>query len=853
MPTSSVTLSNSRTPRGLVPQAEFIVFCGVHFMAETADMLSRPDQAVILPNLAAGCSMADMADLDSVTDCWNELEEVFGSRARRVGPPAGCARDLYELLGRSQRLSVAGMAASFAPRRTRPRCSSGPWRVASVRSSSLTSTLAATPAKRSVSRSSKCRFGTRIRRLGGSDAQVLKNSRVILWHGFCSVHKRFTVGQIDAARRRFPDVRVIVHPECPMPVVDAADASGSTDYIAKAIAAAPDGSTFAIGTEINFVQRLANQNPQHKIFCLDSVVCPCSTMYRIHPSYIAWVLEALTEGRVLNRITVPEEVAIPARVALERMLSLKPASCMKHIIVVGSGIAGLIAALELSRKHAVTLVTKAHLEDSNTRFAQGGIAAAIFSDDSVAEHIADTLRAGAGLCDPGAVEVLCSEGPARIRDLMRLGVVFDQHHGQLARGLEAAHTRARVLHAGGDSTGLAIELALARAVRANGISVMEYTFACDLILCHDHVAGLQVMSAQGGRHDIEADAVILASGGAGQLYRHTTNPALATGDGVAMALRAAAQLADLEFYQFHPTALAVPAGPFLISEAVRGEGAVLLDANGRRFMQHIHAGAELAPRDVVARGIARQMAAQGGKPVLLDATRLSTSFLAGRFPTIDAACRAHGLDWSSTPIPVTPAAHYWMGGVRTDIWGRSSVPGLFAVGEVACTGVHGANRLASNSLLESLVFAWRCAAFLLDEDLAKGISAPSSLHVPSSAEHGLPSLLPVPQPQPMRNAQIVDRAVLQSLMWNAAGIERSAAALEAAIRQLDQWQASDATMQDLETGNLLLLARVIVAAAVARRESRGAHFREDHPETSTGFQHSLVYCQSMVKAVTRAC
>jgi L-aspartate oxidase len=389
---------------------------------------------------------------------------------------------------------------------------------------------------------------------------------------------------------------------------------------------------------------------------------------------------------------------------------------------------------------------------------------------------------------------------------------------------------------------------LARAVRAAGIPVMEHTFACDLILRHEQVAGLEVMSAQDGRHEMEADAVILASGGAGQLYRHTTNPAVATGDGVAMALRAGAQLADLEFYQFHPTALAAPGGAFLISEAVRGEGAVLLDTNGRRFMQHIHGGAELAPRDVVARGITRQMAAQGGKPVLLDATGLSASFLAQRFPTIDAACRARGLDWSSTPIPVTPAAHYWMGGVRTDIWGRSSVRGLFAVGEVACTGVHGANRLASNSLLESLVFAWRCAAFLLDEDVAKGTAAPSSLPVSHSGQ-----LLPVPQLQPLRNAQVVDRAALQSLMWNAAGIERTAAGLEAATRQLDQWQACGATMQDLEAGNLLVLARVMVAAALARRESRGAHFREDYPETSAGFQHQLVYCQATAKAVTRAC
>jgi L-aspartate oxidase len=523
---------------------------------------------------------------------------------------------------------------------------------------------------------------------------------------------------------------------------------------------------------------------------------------------------------------------------------------MKHIIVVGSGIAGLIAALELNRKHAVTLVTKARLEDSNTRFAQGGIAAAMFSDDSVAEHIADTLRAGAGLCDRGAVEVLCSEGPARIRDLVRLGVAFDQHNGELARGLEAAHSRARVLHAGGDSTGLSIELALARAVRAVGIPVMEHTFACDLMLRNEQVAGLQTLSDNCGHNDMDADAVVLASGGAGQLFLHTTNPAVATGDGVAIALRAGAQLADLEFYQFHPTALAGP-DTFLISEAVRGDGALLLDANGRRFMQHIHAGAELAPRDIVARGIARQMAAQNGQPVTLDATGLGASFLAQRFPTIDAACRARGLDWSKTPIPVTPAAHYWMGGVRTDIWGRTSVPGLFAVGEVACTGVHGANRLASNSLLESLVFAWRCAALLLNEDAAKVATAPSSPF--ASGQREVASVVPVSQHRPGNSSEPVDRLVLQNMMWNAAGIERSASGLEACARQLDRWLPSGDTIQDLETANLLALARIMVAAALTRRESRGAHFREDFPETSVDFQHSLVYAQTIAKAITSAC
>jgi L-aspartate oxidase len=511
----------------------------------------------------------------------------------------------------------------------------------------------------------------------------------------------------------------------------------------------------------------------------------------------------------------------------------------KHIIVIGSGIAGLIAALELSRKHAVTLVTKAHLEDSNTRFAQGGIAAAMSADDSVAEHVADTLRAGAGLCDAAAVEVLCSEGPGRILDLVRLGVTFDRNGGELARGLEAAHSHARVLHAGGDSTGLSIEVALARAVRAAGVSVMEHTFACDVMLRGDQVAGLQILGANSERHEIGADAVILASGGAGQLYLHTTNPLVATGDGVAMALRAGAQLADVEFYQFHPTALAT-AGTFLISEAVRGEGAVLLDSNGRRFAQHVHPSAELAPRDVVARAIARQMAAQGGQPVMLDATALGADFLAKRFPTIDAACRERGLDWSKTPIPVTPAAHYWMGGVRTDSWGRTSVPGLFAVGEVACTGVHGANRLASNSLLESLVFAWRCAELLLDDGTG-GLKTLKALktHLPRQEA----SFFAVPASLPAHKNEPVDRLALQTLMWNAAGIERDAASLEAAAAQLDRWQPAGETVHDLETANLLAVARVVVFAALARRESRGAHFREDFPETLADLQHSIVCTQ----------
>ena len=513
----------------------------------------------------------------------------------------------------------------------------------------------------------------------------------------------------------------------------------------------------------------------------------------------------------------------------------------QHILVVGSGIAGLIAALELSSKYDVTVVTKAALAESNTRWAQGGIAAAMFDDDSAASHAADTLAAGAGLCNPNAVNILCTEGPARIRDLIRLGVPFDQTpNGDLARGLEAAHSKARILHAGGDATGLSVETTLVRAVRNTPkIKVLEHTFALDLVLENGTVTGLEIIDSAGLPHTLDADAVVLASGGAGQLYLHTTNPSVATGDGTAMALRAGAQLADVEFYQFHPTALAtatsLDSSPFLISEAVRGEGAVLLDTEGHRFMPQIHPSAELAPRDVVARGIARQMALQKELPVLLDATAMSPDFLAKRFPSINAETRARNLDWAHNPIPVNPAAHYWMGGVRTDTYGRTSIPGLYAVGEVANTGVHGANRLASNSLLESLTFAWRCAHLLLETDSVANdvnpfIGPPTDLHElqPASPDHTNP----------------ITRLELQTLLWTHAGIERNATDLHSALQTLNHSHVEGTTVQDLETANLLALARVLVTAALAREESRGAHFRTDFPYTSTAFEHSLVYTQA---------
>jgi L-aspartate oxidase len=502
---------------------------------------------------------------------------------------------------------------------------------------------------------------------------------------------------------------------------------------------------------------------------------------------------------------------------------------MSHVIVVGTGIAGLIAAIDASREHDVTLVTKAELTESNTRYAQGGIAAAMFPDDSVAEHVADTLRASAGLANPRMVQILCEEGPDRIRELLELGVAFDRDGGRLARGREAAHSRARVLHAGGDATGAAIEAALAARVEQRRLTVLEHTFVSELTVSDGRVTGITVIDSLGNARALSADVVILASGGAGQLYSHTTNPLVATGDGVAAALRAGAVLGDVEFYQFHPTSLAVP-GNFLVSEAVRGEGAVLLDDAGRRFMTEVHADAELAPRDVVARGIAAAMAAQDGSPVHLDATGLGADFLRERFPGITRACEAHGIDWTTDPVPVTPAAHYWMGGVRTDEWGRTSLPGLVAVGEVANTGVHGANRLASNSLLESLVFASRSVR-VLDapwQELAVDVESVRDVPAPSS-EVAIP----------------VQRGELQALMWDAAGLYRNETDLKAAATALAGWSAASASLADRETGNLLDIARVVVAAALARHESRGAHFRSDFPATNPAEAHHASWARKV--------
>lgn len=513
-----------------------------------------------------------------------------------------------------------------------------------------------------------------------------------------------------------------------------------------------------------------------------------------------------------------------------------------RVVVVGSGIAGLVAALHAADAGCrVTIVTKDTLGASNTRYAQGGIAGVLFPDDRVEDHVRDTLTAAAGLADQAAVRVLVAEGPDRIRELIALGVAFDRDAaGNLRRGREAAHSSARVLHAGGDATGAEIERALVARLRERDIDAIEHAFLLDLVLHGGRVRGVELLGA-GTRRILDAEAVILATGGAGQLYAHTTNPAAATADGIAAALRAGAAVADLEFVQFHPTVLpADPAVPgaagesFLVSEAVRGEGAVLLDEHGRRFAFDFHPDGELAPRDVVARAIARVMATQDGRPVLLDATALGAVFLAERFPTIDRVVQERGLDWAASPIPVTPAAHYLMGGIVTDLRGRTTVPGLYAVGETARTGVHGANRLASNSLLEGAVFGARAG----DAVAADAASGPWPLPMPGGvAPTGRPaadSRASVGAPDAQPPAEAFSREALQRLMWQEAGLERTATGLAHAASVLAAWRAAAApadTVREREDANLLLVAEQVVAAALRRRESVGAHFRSDEERT----------------------
>ncbi|MDP9735228.1 L-aspartate oxidase [Curtobacterium sp. 260] len=551
-----------------------------------------------------------------------------------------------------------------------------------------------------------------------------------------------------------------------------------------------------------------------------------------------------------------------------------------HVVIVGSGIAGLTAAIRASARHDVTLVTKGGLADGATAAAQGGIAVALGADDTVALHEHDTHVAAVGGADARAVALLCADGPARVRDLLALGVPFDRtsdpasldrHGDDLARGREAAHGRWRVLHADGDATGAAVERTLVAALHRQHVTVLERTCLTDLVVRDGAVVGVDVLDLLGEPRRIEADTVVLASGGAGHLYRETTNPLVATGDGVAAAWRAGAVLADLEFVQFHPTRLAVPDGG-LVSEAVRGEGAVLRDAAGRRFMSAVHPDAELAPRDVVARGIAAAVRDQGGAPVLLDATGLGADRLVARFPGLTRATRAAGFDWTREGVPVAPAAHYAMGGIATDSEGRTSLPGLLAVGEAACTGVHGANRLASNSLLEGLVFGVRTADAIgaprpaqlrLRGDAAlpvrtvpdDQVGTEAEPHRASRPDGGVPGSTPYGTDRSGRPGGTAhpDRATdlrqaVQTEMTERVGLLRDADGLAAARRALAALRSPVArTVRDHEDRALLDLARVTALAAASRTESRGAHARTDHPETDP----SVPVSTGWVRAVRR--
>ncbi|MFF1829718.1 L-aspartate oxidase [Paenarthrobacter sp. NPDC058040] len=517
----------------------------------------------------------------------------------------------------------------------------------------------------------------------------------------------------------------------------------------------------------------------------------------------------------------------------------------QRLIVVGSGIAGLYAALLAAEAGSdVVLLTKGALEDSNTYFAQGGISAVLEEPapgDTVAAHIADTLKAGAGHCDPEAVRVLCTEARFDMAGLERFGVRFDlDDDGDPALGLEAAHSAPRILHAGGDATGARVAEALIRSVlafQAEGRLTVIGRAQVTSLLPEDgtperRIAGLTYLR-DGHEFTLMADAVLLATGGAGQLFAQTTNPSVATADGLALAWRAGAAVADLEFFQFHPTCMVPPAGtpagadPLLISEAVRGEGAILVDVHGQRFMPDYHPDAELAPRDVVSRSIALHLAALGDPNghVYLDATVVEkergAGFLEKRFPTISHRTRQAGIDWTSEPVPVAPAAHYWMGGVVTDLFGRTSVPGLFAAGEVACTGVQGANRLASNSLLEGLVFARRAVGAILWSPAA-----------------GPPAPLVDVEGRPrasIASSSGFSRQELQRLMTAKAGVLRNGVLLAEAEAVLDAWAeeilplvgAGSVNVGEHEDSNLLLAAQLLVHAARERRGSLGAHYRSD--------------------------
>lgn len=504
-------------------------------------------------------------------------------------------------------------------------------------------------------------------------------------------------------------------------------------------------------------------------------------------------------------------------------------------ILVGSGIAGLYTALLAKEQGSVLILTKSGIEECNTRHAQGGIAAPIGINDSPELHIKDTLAAGKGLCDEEAVRILATEAPDRIADLVKFGVPFDTLEGKIALTMEAAHSVPRILHAGGDATGKHIEITLSQKVRASHIRVLESFLATDILLEKGRVKGVKAMNCRTGAfEEFECKYLILATGGGGQLYKFTTNSEIATGDGLALAFKAGAEVTDMEFFQFHPTALHLAGVPtFLISEAVRGEGGILRNIHGYRFMQDYAPEKELAPRDVVSRSIVYEMAKTNSENVFIDVTHLPHNLVTTRFPNIYQFCLDYGLDITKEMVPVAPAAHYMMGGVKVNAWGETNIPGLFAAGETACTGVHGANRLASNSMLEVLVFSKRIL-----ERTKLGINAPIIETKPNNDEYHF-----LPERKSRKKMPEISVSALKTLMWDKVGIIRNKEGLTEAANTLAAWQRGIQLNERVsyELSDMITTGQLMTEAALIREESRGAQFRTDFPETSADWQHHIIF------------
>jgi len=519
-------------------------------------------------------------------------------------------------------------------------------------------------------------------------------------------------------------------------------------------------------------------------------------------------------------------------------------------LVLGSGIAGVRAAIELARAGHVLVLSKGELYESSTEYAQGGIAAALSEDDEVALHLHDTLQAGDGLCREEAVRILVEEGPRLIQELIEWGMKFDRNGTKLAFTREGAHSRSRVLHAHGDSTGREILRALmAKAKSLPAIQVQPYAFAVDLLMDGRRVCGVEYLDEKSGvLRKVHAGAVLLATGGLGQVYKETTNPSVACGDGVAIAWRAGAMLSDMEFVQFHPTALYMKGAPrFLLSEALRGEGAQLRNLDLERFMPRYHEAAELAPRDVVSRAIVTEMHRCKSEFVYLDLTSLDAEHIKKRFPRIHSTCLEYNLDITTDLMPVRPAAHYAMGGVATDLKGATDLEGLYAAGEVAATGVHGANRLASNSLLEGLVYGASAARAMIAQLQGTASAERAAAAKPAVAALSSPAQHPGPVP-----AQ-VDKLLceVRSIMWDKVGVIRRGKELQEAVKRLlaiSLPPTGAPSRQYYEAQNILEVARLIARSALAREESCGAHYRTDFPlkNETVPPQHSFVSEQSEV-------